>query len=136
MPATNKNGMSATIGDSAPDVKSEIARQTCQPCRSSRTLTKSHQSLFTSTTPPSPFSPKTLLLPLLIPPSTLMRISQMNWTYYNLNRFGVENPLTNETNTVETCTTSSYTRSDLVPNQISNCPSIKPHKLRKGIPHF
>src|SRR5277367_3056552 len=39
MPATNKNGMSATIGDSAPDVKSEIARQTCQLCRSSRTLT-------------------------------------------------------------------------------------------------
>src|SRR5271170_1353256 len=35
MPATNKKGMSATIGDSAPDVKSEIARQTCRSCRSS-----------------------------------------------------------------------------------------------------
>src|SRR5277367_5570315 len=40
MPVTNKNGMSATIGDSASDVKSEIVRQTWQPCRSSRTLTE------------------------------------------------------------------------------------------------
>src|SRR5277367_3115646 len=39
MLATNKKGMLATIGDSAPDVKSEIVRQTCRPCRSSRTLT-------------------------------------------------------------------------------------------------
>src|SRR5277367_6394770 len=43
MPATNKKGMSATIGGRALDVnqrqrarrESEIARQTCRPCRSS-----------------------------------------------------------------------------------------------------
>src|SRR5277367_1303917 len=42
MPATNKKGMSATIGGRALDVnqrqrarrESEIARQTCRPCRS------------------------------------------------------------------------------------------------------